>query len=121
MIVCQRPAPSVYAVSMYGFADLADRPGRVRDDERHAGDEDEHHLLQLADAEEREGQRDQGRDRNVAAEDRQRQEEGVDPGKAAAEHAQRHADERGQAEAQDARGAGVVSRLRVSARSNQRL
>ena len=106
---------------MYWLPTSLNRPGRVGDDERHAGDEDEHHLLQLADAEEREGQRDQRRDRDVPAEDRQRQEEGVDPREAAAEHAQRDADERGQPEARAPRAAGVAKMLRVSARSNQRL
>ena len=48
-------------------------------------------------------------------------EEGVDPGEAAAQDAERHADERRQAEARAPRAAGVASVLRVSSRSNHRL
>ena len=46
------------------------------------------------------------------------QEEGLDAGEAAAEHAERDADERGQEEAQQRRGAAWRAVLRVSARSN---
>ena len=59
-------------------------------------------------------------DRDVAAEQGHRQEKRLHPGKTAAEHAQRHADQRGQAEPEPSRRS-VVSRLRVRARSNQRL
>ena len=81
-------------------ADIGDRRGRIHHDERDDGDENEHHLLRLADSEQRERQRDQRRDRNVAAEHIDRGKEGIDPGKAAAEHAKRNRDGSGQQEAE---------------------
>ena len=72
-------------------ADVRDGRGGVHDDERHAGDEDEHDLLELADAEQRKRQGDHGRHGDIAADDHQRREEGADAAETAAEHAQRNA------------------------------
>ena len=55
-----------------------DRRDRVRVDERHAGDEDEHHLLRLVDAEPQDGQRNQRGHRQVASEERERRAGGLD-------------------------------------------
>ena len=76
--------------------DAGDGARGVEDDEHDAGDEDEHDLLLLADAEPDEGERDERGDRDIAAEDRDRGDEGAELGPGAAQDAERDADERGQ-------------------------
>ena len=75
-----------------------DRGDRVRIHERHARDEDEHHLLRLVDAEPEDRQRNQRRDRQIAAEERDRRAGRFDHAPRSGDDAERHADEHGQSE-----------------------
>ena len=82
------------------------RRDRVRVDERHAGDEDEHHLLRLVDPEPQDRQRNQRRDRQVAAEQRERRAAPLRTrASSPATIAERHADERSRGRSRSARAA----------------
>ena len=76
--ICQRRRAQRLRRLDVAIRHAGDRRHGVRVDERHAGDEDEHHLLRLVDAEPEDGQRDQRGDRQVAAEERQRRAGGLD-------------------------------------------
>ena len=84
---------------------------RVREDERHAGDEDEHHLLRLVDAEPEDRQRDQRGDRQVAAEERERRAGRLEHAPGPGDDPERHADERPRARSRSARASSVAAML----------
>ena len=75
-----------------------DRGDDVRVDERHAGDEDEHHLLRLVDPEPQNGQGNQRRHGQVAPEQRERRAGRLDDAPGSGHDAERHADEGREAE-----------------------
>ena len=75
-----------------------DGGNRVRIHERHARDEDEHHLLGLVDPEPENGQRDQRGHRQIAAEQGERRAGGLDDAPGSCDDAERNTDERGETE-----------------------
>ncbi len=88
-------------------ADVLNGIGGVADHKGRAGHEDEHRFLELADSEQRESERNQGRHGDIAAHDGQGGKEGAGPAETAAENADGHSHDRSQAKAQrDAAKAG---------------
>ena len=75
-----------------------DRGNHVRVDERHAGDEDEHHLLRLVDPEPQNGQGNQRRHGQIPPEQREGRSGRLDDAPGSGQDAEGHADEGREAE-----------------------
>ena len=119
--ICNGVAPERLRRLDVAIGHAGDRRDGVRVDERHAGDEDEHHLLRLVDAEPQDRQRNQRGDRQVAAEQRERRAGGLDDAPRSGEDAERHADQRRRGRSRSARASASRRCSASSARSFSRL